>query len=264
MATGRAIVKLFEEDSVSLHPEYLAAIDPSGSPRSRVENIRWKQVESNLSTSPYELLPRLLTADECSALSDLYADEGRFRSRIVMERYAFGRGEYKYFRYPLPDIVQELRSVLYEHLAPIANRWHQAMRMAERFPATHKEFIEICQMAGQNRPTPLMLTYKAEDYCCLHQDLYGDHVFPFQVVFLLSEPTNDFTGGELLLTQTSPARPSTVDVVPLAAGQAVVFPVNSRPVPTIRGHHRVAVRHGVSKLHSGSRKTLGIIFHDAR
>jgi len=231
---------------------------------SRIDGIRWEQVEAALRTQTYALLPPLLTSAECGQTVELYAELHRFRSRIVMERYAFGRGEYKYFSYPLPDIVGELRTRLYAHLAPIANRWHQAMRMAERFPPTHEEFVAICAMGGQRRPTPLMLTYGTEDYTCLHQDLYGDHVFPFQVVFLLSQPGTDFTGGELVLTETAPKKPVTVDVVPLHKGQAVVIPVNCRPVAGTRGVYRANVRHGVSKLRSGTRNTLGMIFHDAR
>ncbi len=229
----------------------------------RIEDASWDQIEAKLTTQTHALMPRLLSPSECDRMRGLY-ETGEFRSRVVMERYAFGRGEYKYFSYPLPEAVHELRARLYIHLAPIANRWHQVMNIGERFPATHEEFLSVCDSAGQRRPTPLMLKYAADDYCCLHQDLYGDHVFPFQVVFLLSAPGTDFTGGELLLTETAPKRKGLVDVVPFKQGQAVIIPVNFRPVPTMRGAYRANVRHGVSKLRSGTRNTLGIIFHDAK
>lgn len=238
--------------------------DANESISARVHAIDWKSIEAGLSADGYAMLPVLLAAQECATTSALYAAEEKFRSRIVMERYAFGRGEYKYFSYPLPDVVQTLRSDLYAHLAPVANRWHEAMRITPRFPPTHSEFAQRCHDAGQCRPTPLMLRYGAEDYCCLHQDLYGEHVFPFQVVFLLSQPGQDFEGGELLLTESDPKRAGRAQVLPLVQGQAVVFAVNSRPVASTRGFYRVSLRHGVSKLHSGSRTTMGIIFHDAK
>jgi hypothetical protein len=230
----------------------------------RVTAIDWKGIEGELNSQGYAVTPALLPPKECEDLIALYEEESRFRSRIVMERYAFGRGEYKYFSYPLPDLVSRLRTELYTHLAPIANRWHTAMRMGERFPAEHHDFIQICNAAGQARPTPLMLRYGPRDYCCLHQDLYGDHVFPFQVVFLLSAPDEQFTGGELLLTEMDPKRDSRAEVVPLRLGQAVVFPVNSRPIRSSRGFYRVNFRHGVSQIHTGNRHTLGLIFHDAK
>ncbi len=230
----------------------------------RLATVSWNEIEAALTADGFALLPRLLSREECQAAVSLYAEEERFRSRIVMERYAFGRGEYKYFRYPLPDLVQEARASLYGHLHAIANRWHQAMGIAQRFPEKHSQFASICHEAGQLRPTPLMLRYGPEDYCCLHQDLYGQHVFPFQVVFLLSAPGKDFTGGELLLTESDPKRAGRAEVVPLVQGQAVVFAVNSRPVRSSRGHYRVSLRHGVSRLIAGSRHTLGIIFHDAK
>lgn len=181
-----------------------------------------------------------------------------------MERYAFGRGEYKYFSYPLPDLVATLREALYHRLAPIANRWHTAMRIEERFPANHSEFLRVCRESGQKRPTPLLLRYEANDYCCLHQDLYGKHVFPLQVVFLLDEPGRDFQGGELMLTESDPKKPGRAEVIPLRQGDGVVFAVNHRPVRSARGFYRANLRHGVSKLHGGQRQTLGIIFHDAK
>ena len=257
-------VTLFEQSTLSSARTSPFPPVLNGSFGSRLEAIRWDQVEATLATNTHAVLPRLLTSAECGRLVDLYAETRLFRSRIVMERYAFGRGEYKYFGYPLPDTVRELRVGLYEYLAPIANRWHQAMRMDERFPPTHEEFVAICDLAGQRRPTPLMLRYRPDDYCCLHQDLYGDHVFPFQVVFLLSRPGTDFTGGELMLAETAPKKPGTVDVVQLDEGEAVIIPVNCRPVPGERRAYRSNVRHGVSKLRAGTRNTLGIIFHDAR
>lgn len=237
---------------------------PRGNVQSRIETVDWRVMEAALSKDGYAVTPVLLNPEECEGAVALYAQEDRFRSRIVMERYAFGRGEYKYFSYPLPDLVQTMRTAIYPHLAPIANRWHTAMRMDARFPAQHAEFAEICHAAGQRRPTPLMLRYGPKDYCCLHQDLYGEHVFPFQAVFLLSSPERDFTGGELLLTETDPKRAGRAEVVPLSQGQAVIFAVNSRPVKSARGFYRVNLRHGVSQLDSGRRYTMGIIFHDAK
>lgn len=230
----------------------------------RIEHSAWDAFEAQLTREGFAVLPGLLTPEQCRQTADLFPQEDVFRSRIVMERYAFGRGVYKYFRYPLPDLVGRLRESLYSHLAPIANRWHAAMRIGERFPATHTEFREVCHRAGQPRPTPLLLRYQAGDYCCLHQDLYGDHVFPLQAVFLLDQPGRDFEGGELLLTESDPKRPGRAEVVPLGQGDAVVFAVNHRPVRSARGFYRVNLRHGVSRLLEGHRHTLGIIFHDAK
>lgn len=221
-------------------------------------------LENALTRDGYCVLPALLTPDQCRELAGCFSQSSCFRSHIVMERYSFGRGEYKYFSYPLPDLVERLRQALYPPLAPIANRWHAAMRIEERFPATHAEFREICHRAGQQRPTPLLLRYGKAGYCCLHQDLYGDHVFPFQAVFLLDEPGRDFEGGELLLTESNPKQPGRAEVVTLRQGDAVVFAVNHRPVRSTRGFYRANLRHGVSKLHRGQRHTLGIIFHDAK
>jgi hypothetical protein len=230
----------------------------------RVGAMDWEAIEAALATDGYAVTPVLLSSAECEATVALYPEERRFRSRIVMERHAFGRGEYKYFNYPLPDVVGQLRTSLYAGLAPIANHWHAAMRMSERFPSEHQAFAEICRAAGQSRPTPLMLRYGPQDYCCLHQDLYGAHVFPFQAVFLLSKPGDDFEGGELLLTESDPKRPGRAEVVPLDQGQAVLFAVNSRPVRSSHGVYRVSLRHGVSRLRAGNRFTMGVIFHDAR
>jgi len=233
-------------------------------PDTRIANTDWQAVEDDLGRDGYAVLPGLLTQAQCEELAAGYGEEARFRSRIVMERHAFGRGEYKYFSYPLPDIVEGLRQSLYPRLAPIANRWHAAMRLEARFPATHDAFREICHAAGQRRPTPLLLRYRANDYCCLHQDLYGDHVFPFQAIFLLNEPGRDFEGGELLLAESNPKQPGRADVVPLRQGDAVVLAVNHRPVRSTRGYYRANLRHGVSRLRKGERHTLGIIFHDAK
>ena len=206
----------------------------------------------------------LLTPRECAALRDLYPSEQPFRSRIVMSRHGFGRGEYKYFAYPLPDIVAALRAALYPPLAEIANRWNEAMGLPVRYPANHGAFLTRCHAAGQTRPTPLLLQYGAGDYNCLHQDVYGEHVFPLQAAFLLSRPAQDFTGGEFVLTEQRPRMQSRAEVVPLAQGEAVVFAVNQRPVAGTRGSYRVTMRHGMSRVRSGRRHTLGIIFHDAR
>ena len=209
------------------------------------------------------VLPALLSADECDALAELYPEEEPFRSRIVMARHGFGRGEYKYFRYPLPEPVASLRTALYPHLAPIATRWNDALGLGVRYPATHEEFLARCHAAGQSRPTPLLLRYGAGDYNCLHQDVYGEHVFPLQVAILLSEPGRDFTGGEFVMTEQRPRMQSRAEVVPLRKGDGVVFTVRNRPVQGTRGVYRVNLRHGVSRIRSGVRHVVGIIFHDA-
>lgn len=229
-----------------------------------VENIDWPTVDAALMNQGFALLPTLLTRQTCQQLAALYSDQTHFRSRIVMERYAFGRGEYQYFSYPLPPIVEDLRTRLYQQLAPLANRWHAALKLSEQFPPSHSAFIQRCHQAGQCRPTPLMLRYRENDYTCLHQDLYGEQVFPFQVVFLLDQPGLDFEGGEFVLTQTAPNKPGQAEVIHLQQGQALIFAVNSRPSGSARGFCRVSVRHGVSRLHRGERRALGIIFHDAR
>jgi hypothetical protein len=223
----------------------------------------WPDLLAALDERGYAVLPRVFDAPECRALAALYDDAGAFRSRVVMARHNFGRGEYKYLRYPLPDTVARLRAALYPHLAPLANRWHERLRLEPRFPARIDEYLARCHAAGQQRPTPLILKYEAGDYNCLHQDLYGPLVFPLQLTALLSVPGEEFRGGEFLLVEQRPRMQSKGEVVPLAQGDAVVFAVNHRPVQGARGYYRVTMRHGVSRLHAGRRFTLGVIFHDA-
>ena len=221
-------------------------------------------MEQDLNERGCALLPRLLGRADCEALAALYAQpDGLFRSRVVMERHGYGRGEYRYFDYPLPPLVQGLRAQWYPRLVPIANHWQQVLGLPTRFPAGHAEFLRRCHAAGQTRPTPLLLQYGEGDYNCLHQDLYGEQVFPLQIAVLLSEPGRDFDGGEFVLTEQRPRMQSRAEVVPLRQGDAVVFAVNQRPVTGTRGVYRVAMRHGVSRLRRGRRFTLGIIFHDA-
>ena len=230
----------------------------------RVAQHDWTSVADHLDAYGWAMLAQLLTSDECETLAGLYEDDRRFRSRVVMARHGFGRGEYKYFAYPLPDIVTELRTGLYPRLAPIANRWNESLKVGVRFPDGLAEFIGRCHRAGQMRPTPLLLQYAAGDFNALHQDLYGEHVFPLQMTVLLSEPERDFTGGEFVLTEQRPRMQSRAEVVPLRRGDAVVFAVRDRPVQGTRGTYRVMLRHGVSRLRSGHRHTLGVIFHDAK
>jgi uncharacterized protein len=230
----------------------------------RIEAVDWARASADLDGHGWAMIDSILTADECRAVAGLYDDERRFRSHVVMARHGFGRGEYKYFSYPLPDMVAELRTALYPRLAPLANRWNELMAIDVRYPTRHADFIARCHKAGQTRPTPLLLQYAPEDYNCLHQDLYGEHVFPFQVAFLLAEPGKDFTGGEFVLTEQRPRMQSRVEVVPLRRGDGVIFAVHNRPVQGTRGTYRVNLRHGVSRLRSGRRHTLGVIFHDAR
>jgi hypothetical protein len=231
---------------------------------SKVSALDWARIADHLDAHGCATTPALLAGDECSALADMYSSEQPFRSRVVMARHGFGRGEYKYFAYPLPDTVAALRQAFYPPLADIANRWNEAMGIAVRYPPAHSAFLARCDKAGQARPTPLLLQYGAGDYNCLHQDLYGEHVFPLQITLLLSRPEEDFTGGEFVLTEQRPRMQSRAEVVPLAQGQAVIFPVHHRPVRGTRGTYRVNMRHGVSRLRSGRRHTLGIIFHDAK
>ena len=228
------------------------------------EVIAWERVYRDLDAEGNAVIKDLLASDECDEVRDLYQDENIFRSKIVMERHGFGRGEYKYFRYPLPELITTLRTSLYPHLVPIANRWNEAMGHDVRYPATHPEYITRCHEAGQKKPTPLILKYGPDDYNCLHQDLYGEHVFPLQIAILLSEPNKDFTGGEFVMTEQRPRMQSRPSVVSLRKGDGVVFAVNHRPVQGKKSVYRVTMRHGVSRLRSGGRYTLGIIFHDAQ
>ncbi|WP_201756670.1 2OG-Fe(II) oxygenase [Corallococcus silvisoli] len=240
----------------------LAARAPEGV-GERVRAVDWEGTGRELDARGCAPLERLLTPAECEALARLYDVEQAFRSRVVMARHGFGRGEYKYFDHPLPATVSELRTALYPCLAPIANRWNAAMGIDVRYPDTHADFLARCHEAGQVRPTPLLLRYGVDDYNCLHQDLYGEHVFPLQVALLLSEPGRDFTGGEFVLTEQRPRMQSRAEVVPLRQGDAVVFAVHHRPVQGTRGTYRVNLRHGVSRVRAGQRHTAGIIFHDA-
>lgn len=224
----------------------------------------WNRLEADLDQQGCAVIKGVLSPDECLALSTLYPDDNRFRSRVIMERHGFGRGQYKYFSYPLPDTVATLRTSLYPRLSPIANRWNEAMGIEVRFPDRLDAFLKRCHDAGQTQPTPLMLEYGAGDYNCLHQDLYGEHVFPLQVAILLSRPEKDFTGGEFVMTEQRPRMQSRPMVVSLQQGDALVFAVHHRPVQGTRGVYRVNLRHGVSQVRSGHRHTLGIIFHDAK
>lgn len=226
--------------------------------------IDWTDAAVQLDAHGCAIVGPLLSPKECCAISDLYSADEPFRSRIVMARHGFGRGEYKYFAYPLPDTIAKLRATLYPELAGIANRWNAQMGIKVQYPAAHDEFLQRSHKAGQAKPTPLLLQYGAGDYNCLHQDLYGEHVFPLQIAILLSEPGIGFTGGEFVLTEQRPRMQSRAEVVPLRQGEGVIFPVHHRPVQGTRGIYRVNMRHGVSRLRSGQRHTLGIIFHDAK
>ncbi|MBA3260187.1 MAG: 2OG-Fe(II) oxygenase [Gemmatimonadales bacterium] len=226
--------------------------------------VNWDEVAADLDARGSGVLQALVSPDECRSLAALYQDDSVFRSRIVMGRHGFGRGEYQYFSYPLPELIADLRTAVYPHLAPIANRWNEAMGIGVRYPAEHADFLARCHEAGQVKPTPLLLQYVAEDFNCLHQDLYGEHVFPLQLAILLSEPGRDFAGGEFVMTEQRPRMQSRAEVVPLRQGDGVVFAVSHRPVQGTRGVYRVNLRHGVSRIRSGRRHTLGIIFHDAQ
>ena len=229
----------------------------------RVAAIEWPEVEADLDAQGAAVIKGLLAPVDCHELSSLYQRDDIFRARVVMARHGFGRGEYRYFDYPLPPLIGVLRESLYAHLAPVANRWYDAMGMTARFPDRHSDFIDRCHAAGQEKPTPLLLQYAAGDYNCLHQDLYGEHVFPLQVAVLLEEPGRDFRGGEFVLVEQRPRMQTRAQVVDLRQGDAVVFAVHHRPVRGTRGFYRVNMRHGVSEMRAGHRHTLGIIFHDA-
>jgi len=229
----------------------------------RIAAFDWPEIESVLDRQGYATLPGLLARRECEAITSLYADDAHFRSRVVMERHAFGLGEYKYLRYPLPPLVEALRRACYPRLVPVANRWRTLLREKGRFPVDLDAYLRDCHAAGQTRPTPLILKYEAGGYNCLHQDLYGERVFPLQMTVLLSAPATDFTGGEFLLVEQRPRAQSKGEVVPLEQGDAVVFAVRHRPAQGKRGTYRVTLRHGVSRVRTGHRFTLGVIFHDA-
>ena len=229
-----------------------------------VEEISWEQVVQDLDSQGNAVIKSILSAGECDNVRALYPERKLFRSEVIMERHGFGRGEYRYFRYPLPALIATLRTSLYPHLVPIANRWNEVLGIDARYPARHADYIRRCHQAGQDKPTPLILKYETDDYNCLHQDLYGEHIFPLQVAVLLSEPERDFTGGEFVMTEQRPRMQSRPIVVPLRKGDGVVFAVHHRPVHGKKSVYRVNLRHGVSRLRSGSRHTLGIIFHDAQ
>jgi len=231
--------------------------------RRLVSKLDWPRIEADLDVHGAAVIEKLLPPDACRELVALYAQDDRFRSRVVMARHGFGRGEYKYFDYPLPRVVANLRGALYPPLAKVANRWNEALRTDMRYSAAHAEYLERCRAAGQHKPTPLLLSYGEGDYNCLHQDLYGGQVFPLQLTVLLSQPGMDFEGGEFVLTEQRPRMQSRAEVVPLRQGDAVVFAVHHRPMRGARGTYRVNLRHGVSRVRSGRRHTLGIIFHDA-
>jgi uncharacterized protein len=230
----------------------------------RVAALDWQEITENLNNQGCATARSVLTPEECRSLAGMYGEDKRFRSRIVMARHGFGRGEYKYWAYPLPDTVAALRSALYQQLSSVANHWNTIMGIDVRYPAEHEEYLARCHRAGQTKPTPLLLRYVEGDYNCLHQDLYGEDVFPLQVAFLLSVPGKDFTGGEFVLTEQRPRMQSRAEVVELKQGDGVIFAVHHRPVQGTRGPYRVNLRHGVSRLRSGHRNTLGIIFHDGK
>jgi hypothetical protein len=240
-----------------------ASADRDDHIESAIEAVDWSSIGERLDAQGSAVIERFLKPEDCERLVALYSHDDLFRSRVVMARHGFGRGEYKYFDYPLPAMIGRLRTSLYAKLAPIANRWHAAMGMDVRFPDLHSEFIDRCHAAGQIRPTPLLLQYGEGDYNCLHQDLYGEHVFPLQVVILLSQPGRDFSGGEFVMTEQRPRMQTRAQVVPLGQGDAVVMAVHQRPVTGTRGMYRVNMRHGVSEVRSGHRHTAGIVFHDA-
>ena len=248
-------------NALSSHAVGIQSVDAT---QARLARVDWARLGQDLDSFGAATVSSLLTAGECRGLADLYSQETIFRSRVVMSRHGFGSGEYKYFRYPLPRPVESLRAALYGHLVPIANRWHERLGLEVRFPASHAAFIRRCHAAGQIRATPLLLKYGAQDYNCLHQDLYGEHVFPLQVTVLLSRPGEDFDGGEFVLTEQRPRMQSRAEVVSLGQGDAVIFPVHHRPMSGTRGVYRVNLRHGVSRVRRGHRSILGIMFHDAK
>jgi len=233
-------------------------------PAARLARVDWADISEELDAQGFAMVDNLLTPLECRDIARSFGDDDLFRSHIHMARHGFGQGEYKYFGYPLPDPIGAFRGAFYPRLAPIANRWHERLGIDSRYPGKHAAYLRLCHAAGQVRPTPLLLNYGPGDYNCLHQDLYGDLMFPLQVAVLLSDPARDFTGGEFVLTEQRPRRQSRAEVVPLGQGDAVIFAVRDRPVDGARGAYRVTMRHGVSRLRSGHRRTLGLIFHDAQ
>jgi hypothetical protein len=240
-----------------------SAVNSSTALAASIEALDWARIGTELDAHGCATTGVLLSADQCEALAAAYQSDATFRSRVVMARHGFGRGEYKYFAYPLREVVAALRTALYPRLSAIANRWSEMMGVASRYPADHASYLARCAAAGQTKPTPLLLQYGPGDYNCLHQDLYGELVFPLQTTVLLSRPGRDFSGGEFVLTEQRPRMQSRAEVVPLAQGEAVIFPVHHRPVRGTRGSYRVNMRHGVSRVRAGHRYTLGIIFHDA-
>jgi len=255
---------LRDDESMNPATKNIKSIDSAKSAAAKVRTLDWERVSQDLDAQGSAVIEAILSPEECWALAGLYMKDDIFRSRVVMERHGFGRGEYKYFSYPLPGLIAALRTAIYPHLVPIANRWNNAMGIDVRYPEKHADFIERCHRAGQAKPTPLLLKYGADDYNCLHQDLYGEHVFPLQLTVLLSKPDRDFAGGEFVMTEQRPRMQSRPMVVPLRQGDGVVFAVHHRPVRGARGAYRVNLRHGVSRIRRGHRHTLGIIFHDAR
>jgi uncharacterized protein len=248
---------------MSVRSSRMSSASTASSAEARVTAYDWDALAGDLDSYGCAVLPKLLSAEECRSIAALYPDESHFRSHIHMARHGFGKGEYRYFKYPLPDLLGSLRTALYPRLAGVANEWNARMGIDRRYPGNHTAFLKQCHDAGQARPTPLLLQYVAGDFNCLHQDLYGDLAFPIQVAILLSEPRVDFTGGEFVLTEQRPRMQSRAEVVPLRQGDAVAFAVHNRPVQGSKGNYRVNLRHGVSRVRSGMRHTVGIIFHDA-
>ena len=248
---------------MNARPSAISSASAATSAEARVAAYDWQAVTGDLGNYGCAVLKKFLSPEECRGIAALYPDESHFRSCIQMARHGFGKGEYRYFKYPLPDLLGRVRTALYPRLATVANEWNGRMGIGERYPAAHASFLKRCHDAGQTRPTPLLLQYVAGDFNCLHQDLYGDLAFPIQVAILLSEPGKDFTGGEFVLTEQRPRMQSRAEVVPLRQGDAVAFAVHNRPVRGSKGNYRVNLRHGVSRVRSGMRHTVGIIFHDA-
>jgi len=248
---------------MSVQPHLMPIVSATQTIEERTGALDWTSISQSLDESGSAVVDRLLSPDECRTLTEIYSDEARFRSRVVMARHGFGRGEYKYFAHPLPTMVRELRSAFYSRLVPTANSWNSTMGIEGSYPAEHAEYLAVCHAAGQVKPTPLLLKYGPGDYNCLHQDLYGAQIFPLQVAILLSQPEVDFTGGEFVITEQRPRMQSRPEVIRLQQGDAVIFAVRIRPVQGTRGTYRVNLRHGVSRVRSGERYAAGVIFHDA-